>query len=163
MLLANSSVYSQLELSYELGIGDKIKVLVFEEPDMSFEFTLDGTGVFTYPYLGEIPIKGKTTPELESILVNGLKGRVLVNPNIAVSVLEYRPFSIGGEVKNPGDYTYQPNLTVKKAINLAGGVTEWSNGKRFVIEREKPKDNEKLSLDTLVYPGDVVTILPRRF
>ncbi len=157
------AAFAQIDSSYKLGAGDKIKIVVFEEPDMSFEVTVDNTGIFTYPYLDEIRLKGKTTSELENELVMGLKGRVLINPNIAVSVIEYRPFSIGGEVKNPGNYSFEPNLTIQKAINLAGGVTEWSNGRRFNIEREQPIENERYSLDTPVYPGDVVTILPRRF
>jgi polysaccharide export outer membrane protein len=162
-LLFVNTVGAQVDSSYKLGAGDKIKILVFEEPDMSFDVVVDNVGVITYPYLDEITIKGKTTSELESELVSRLKGRVLLNPNIAVSVIEYRAFSIGGEVKNPGNYPFEPNLTLRKAINLAGGVTEWSNGKRFNVERELIIDNEKLSLDSPVYPGDVVTILPRRF
>jgi polysaccharide export outer membrane protein len=154
---------AQVDSSYTLGVGDKIKIVVFEEPDMSFDVTIGNTGLLSYPYLDELTLIGKTTSEVERELVNGLKGRVLVKPNIAVSVIEYRPFSIGGEVKNPGNYTYELRLTVKKAINLAGGVTEWSNGKRFNIEREKPIADENFSLDTPVYPGDTLTILPRRF
>jgi len=157
------AVSAQVDSNYKLGVGDRIKIVVFEEPDMSFDVSVDGVGVINYPYLDEIVIKGKTTAELESELISGLKGRVLVNPNIAVSVIEYRSFSIGGEVKNPGNYPFEPSLTLRKAINLAGGVTEWSNGKRFTIEREVAVDNERLNLDSPVYPGDVVTILPRRF
>lgn len=157
------SLFAQDESSYQLGVGDTIKISVFEEPDMSFELSVDNTGVMTYPYLDELQIAGKTTAEIENELVRGLKDRVLINPNIAVSVVEYRPFSIGGEVKSPGSYPFEPNLTVQKAINLAGGVTEWSNGKRFTIERETSKGNESLTPDTPVYPGDVVTVLPRRF
>lgn len=156
-------VSAQVDSSYKLGVGDKIKIVVFEEPDMSFDVTVDGAGVFTFPYLDEIVIKDKTTSELENELVRGLKGRVLVNPNVAVSVIEYRSFSIGGEVENPGNYPFEPSLTLRKAINLAGGVTEWSNGKRFTIDRELTVESESLSLDSYVYPGDVVTILPRRF
>lgn len=161
--LFSNPLLAQVDSNYQLGIGDTINILVFEEPDMSFDVTIGNTGVFTYPYLGEVVVKGKTTAGLESLLMDGLKGRVLVNPNIAVSVVTYRPFSIGGEVKNPGNYPFEPSLTVQKAINLAGGVTEWSNGKRFTIEREKPIEDERYSLDAPVYPGDVVTILPRRF
>ena len=158
-----SVLVAQIESTYKLGVGDSIKILVFEEPDMSFEFTIDNSGVFSYPYLDEIEVTNKTTTELETELVTGLKGRVLINPNISVSVIEYRPFSIGGEVKNPGSYPFEPNLTVQKAINLAGGVTEWSNGRRFTVEREMPKGDEKFTPDSPVYPGDVVTVLPRRF
>ena len=158
-----STVNAQVDSSYSLGVGDTIKIFVFEEPDMSFDVTIGNTGLLSYPYLDELTLIGKTTSQVERELVNGLKGRVLLKPNIAVSVIEYRPFSIGGEVKNPGNYTYELRLTVKKAINLAGGVTEWSNGKRFKIEWEKPIPNERFTLDTPVYPGDTLTILPRRF
>ena len=158
-----SPVDAEINSSYKLGPGDQIKILVFEEPDLSFELIVDNTGIISYPYLNEITIKGKTTSELENELIAGLKGRVLMNPNIAVSVIQYRSFSIGGEVKSPGNYPFEPNLTLRKAINLAGGVTEWSNGKRFTIEREQSVNSENLNLDSPVYPGDVVTILPRRF
>lgn len=161
--ILNNVALSQIDSNYKLGAGDKIKILVFEEPDMSFEVLLDTLGVISYPYLGEVKLKGKSTSELETELLEGLKGRVLVNPNIAVSVVQYRAFSIGGEVKNPGNYPFEPNLTLRKAINLAGGVTEWSNGKRFKIEREQDVEEERLNLDSSVFPGDVVTILPRRF
>lgn len=163
LFIVSGSASAQLASNYKLGAGDKIKILVFEEPDMSIEVIVDNVGIISYPYLGEIKIKGKSTSELESELIKGLKGRVLVKPNIAVSVVEYRSFSIGGEVKNPGNYPFEPNLTLRKAINLAGGVTEWSNGKRFKIDREQQKDEDRLSLDSSVFPGDVVTILPRRF
>lgn len=162
-LFINGVALAQLDTDYKLDAGDKIKILVFEEPDMSFEVLIDNAGVISYPYLGEILIKGKSTSELEKELVQGLKGRVLIKPDIAVSVVEYRSFSIGGEVKNPGNYPFEPNLTLRKAINLAGGVTEWSNGKRFKIDREQQVNDDRLSLDSYVYPGDVVTILPRRF
>lgn len=159
----STALTAQTDSNYELGVGDTIKINVFEEPDMSFEVSVDNEGVLTFPYLDEIVIKGKTTAELEQILVDGLKGRVLVNPSITVSVVQYRPFSIGGEVRNPGNYPYEPNLTIQKAINLAGGVTEWANGKRFSIERSESVNTKESGLDTAVNPGDVVTILPRRF
>jgi len=53
-------------------------------------------------------------------------------------------------------------LTVKRAINLAGGPTEWSTGKKFKLERVKTIESEKKSLDSLVFPGDTLTVLPRR-
>lgn len=162
VLLSNTSG-AQVDLTYKLSAGDRISILVFEEPDMSFEVLLDSSGVITYPYLNEVTIKGKTTNQLETELTAGLKGRVLINPNVAVSVVEYRSFSIGGEVNEPGNYPFEPNLTLRKAINLAGGVTEWSNGKRFNVDREKKIKGERLNLDSPVYPGDVITILPRRF
>lgn len=149
---------------YILDTGDTIKIVVFEEADMSFEIKIDESGVFAYPYMGEIQLSGKSTEQVENDLKEGLINRVLVNPNISVSIVEYRSFSIGGEVTNPGSYPYEPGLTVKKAINIAGGVTDWATGSKFKLDRASSRqETGKESEDSLVYPGDVLTILPRRF
>lgn len=150
---------------YVLGTGDTINILVFEEDDMSFDIKIDETGLFTYPYMGDIQLIGKTTNQLEQELVSGLKTRVLINPNISVNIVEYRPFSIGGEVENPGSYPFEPGLNVKKAINIAGGATQWSTGERVTIDRSVHSSDKsgKVDLETPVFPGDVVTVLPRRF
>ena len=163
LVLVSLTINAQTQSKYVLDVGDKIKIVVFEEPDMSFELNVDNSGVFAYPYLGDIQLIGKTTSELESELIEGLIGSVLIKPNISVSLVEYRTFSIGGEVNDPGSYSYEPNLTVKKAINLAGGVTDWSNGKRFKLDRARPVSGEKFNSETLIFPGDTLTILPRRF
>jgi polysaccharide export outer membrane protein len=149
---------------YQLGAGDRIKILVFEEADMSFDIKIDETGVFAYPYLGEVQLIGKLTEQLEKELTESLRGRVLVNPDISVSIVEYRPFSIGGEVEKPGSYPFQPGINVKKAINLAGGISDWGSNSRFTLEREnKAQDDEEHTLDSPIYPGDTLTVLPRRF
>lgn len=149
---------------YLLDTGDTVKIAVFEEEDMSFEIKIDDSGIFAYPYMGEIQLAGKSTEQIESDLTQGLINRVLVNPNISVSIVEYRSFSIGGEVKNPGSYPYEPGLTIKKAINIAGGATEWATGSKFKLDRsQNTRGQEKITENSAVYPGDVLTVLPRRF
>ena len=162
--VSNLAVCTDIDNKYILGTGDTIKIVVFEEDDMSFEIKIDESGVFAYPYMNEIQLSGKSTEQIETDLKRGLIGRVLINPDIAVSIVEYRSFSIGGEVNNPGSYPYEPGLTVKKAINLAGGVTDWATGSKFKLDRDRQRQsNEQISEYSLVYPGDVLTILPRRF
>ncbi len=151
--------------SYILSTGDTIKIVVFEEADLSFDIKINESGVFSYPYLGDINLINKTTEQLEIDIKTGLIGRVLINPNVSVSISQYRNFSIGGEVKLPGSYPYEPGLNVKKAINLAGGLTEWSTGTRFTLDRARNTNEteKKITVDSLVFPDDVLTILPRRF
>jgi len=161
----NAQEQSASTSAYKLSTGDSINIVVFEEPDMSFEIKIDESGVFTYPYLDDIQLAGKTTEQLENSIADGLRGRVLINPNISVSITEYRPFSIGGEVNSPGSYPYEPGLNIQKAINIAGGVTEWASSSRFRVDKENGNNTEeqRLSLETLVSPGDTITVLPRRF
>ncbi len=158
------STYAQADRQYTLNTGDTINIVVFEEADLSFEVKVDETGVIAYPYLNDILLSGKTTSEVEKEITEGLLGRVLINPNVEVTVTGYRPFSIGGEVKAPGSYPYQPDLNIRKAINLAGGTTDWASTSKFTVKRaDKTIKDGKLTMDSVVYPGDTLTVLPRRF
>ncbi len=144
---------------YRLGPGDEIRVAVYDEDDLSMTVKLTDTGRFTYPYLGVLTAKGKSVQQLENEIKTGLLQDILVNPSVDVSIMSYRNFYIGGEVKRSGGYPYEPGLTVKQAITLAGGVTEWASSSKFEILREGSSRAEPADNNTLVRPGDTVTIL----
>ncbi|SEA33903.1 polysaccharide export outer membrane protein [Microbulbifer marinus] len=148
------------ESDYRLGSGDKILINVYGEDDLTVETQLSDSGAVNYPFLGELKVTGMTVAQLEARIVRGLKGDYLVNPNVHVSILEYRPFFINGEVEKPGGYPYQPGLTISKAAALAQGFTERaSKTKIFVIRGDDPSQTpEKVDLNTLLRPGDVVTV-----
>jgi len=146
---------------YKLSSGDVISIKVFAEPDLSIEqIKLTDNGTFNYPFVGEIKAKGLTAPELQREITSKLKGDYLVNPRVSVSVLEYRQFFISGEVKNPDGYPFQPGLTIRRAIALAGGMTERASERRITIVREDDpsKTPKYVTLDDLVMPGDSVKI-----
>jgi polysaccharide export outer membrane protein len=125
MLFSNVAFSLDANLTqYRLGSGDEIKITVFGQQDLSLTTTLPNHGVINYPFLGDIRVIGLTAAELEAKLYAGLKGDYLVEPSVSVTVIEYRPFFIDGEVKRPGGYPYQPGLSVNKAAALAGGYTE---------------------------------------
>ena len=86
-----------------------------------------------------------------------------VFPGDTVTVLQKFLVNIGGEVESPGSYPLEPGLTVKRAINLAGGPTQWSTGRKFKLERAEPIDGEEITLNSVVRSGDTLTVLPRRF
>ena len=114
----NIAVAQQGNLSmsqYQLGSGDKINISVFGENDLSLEVRLPDVGTINYPFLGEVKLVGLTAAEVEQLIYTGLKGDYLINPSVSVTITEYRPFFIDGEVKRPGGYPYQPGLTVNKA------------------------------------------------
>lgn len=146
--------------NYKLGAGDKILISVYDEQDLTVEVLLSDSGVISYPFLGDLKVTGLTLSELEGVILRGLKGRYLLRPNVTVSILEYRPFFIYGEVHRPGGYAFQPGLTVSKAVALAEGFTERaSDNKIFVVRGDDASNNAvNVELNTLLRPGDVVTI-----
>ena len=81
---------------YQLGSGDRIKISVFGQDDLSMEVRLPDVGTINYPFLGEIKLVGLTADEVEKKIYDGLLGDYLVNPSVSVAIVEYRPFFIDG-------------------------------------------------------------------
>ena len=157
-LLASGVVQAQGNASYKLASGDVISISVFGEPDLSVkELRLTDAGSFSYPFVGEVQARGKTAAEIEQVIVSRLKGDYLVDPRVSVSVLTYREFYISGEVKSPGGYPFQPGLTLRRAVALAGGLTERASEGRITIIRDN-QPPEPATLDTPVKPGDSINI-----
>ncbi|HEX3098258.1 MAG TPA: polysaccharide biosynthesis/export family protein [Usitatibacter sp.] len=161
-LLAQATLAAPPELSsYKLGAGDVITIRVLGEDDLKREHVkLSDAGTVSFPVLGEIRVKGMTVGALEEYVTNGLKGRYLLNPQVTVSIDEYRNFYVNGMVEKPGGYPYSPGLTVRKAISIAGGFKERAaRDKINVIHDDDPKQTpQKVDLNTALLPGDIVTV-----
>ncbi|EPJ85329.1 MULTISPECIES: polysaccharide biosynthesis/export family protein [Pseudomonas] len=159
LLILSSPLFAAPQ--YQLNSGDILRINVFGETDLSFaEIRLNDAGTFSYPFIGEVNAKGKTPGQVEALLTDKLKDGYLVAPRVSVSVLAYRPFYISGEVKLPGGYPFEPGLTLDRAIALAGGLTERASDRRIYIVRgaDTRRSSQKASLNTLVEPGDTITI-----
>ena len=145
---------------YKLGSGDVINITVFGEEDLSITTKLPHLGVINYPFLGDIAVIGLTGSQLESTIYRGLLGDYLIKPSVSVTIEEYRPFFISGEVEKPSGYPYQPGLTVDKAAALAGGYTERASKTKIIIRREVngQQTNFNAGGNDAVLPGDIVTI-----
>ncbi len=156
-----SSEVSQFLSTYRMGTGDVISIRVFGEPDLSISnVRLSEVGTVFLPTIGETKVGGLTLTEVERAVADRLRGRILVNPRVSVSVEQYRPFFINGLVRSPGAYPYQPGLTVRKASSLAGGLHERASLRKiFVIRADDPfQKQERIGIDSVVFPGDIVTI-----
>ncbi|MBI1260829.1 MAG: polysaccharide export protein [Rhizobiales bacterium] len=150
-------------LDYKLGSGDKLRVNVFGEDDLSGEFDVTGTGKVSLPLIGQVQAMGLTLDQFSEEVANKLRDGYLTNPKVSVEVLNYRPFYIIGEVTTPGQYPYTNGMTVLNAVAVAGGFTYRANEDKVLITRGDAKEVEyKLTQAVKVLPGDIVKI-PERF
>jgi polysaccharide export outer membrane protein len=143
--------------SYNLGSGDLISIVVFDEEELTMEVRVAKTPM-SYPFLGQVPLDGRNLAEVEQQIKEGLKGDYLIEPSISISVIEYRPFFITGEVEKPGGYPFQPGLTLRKAITLGGGFTERASRTKMFITRGGEGSEQKIQLSDPIFPDDVLTI-----
>lgn len=155
-----SSAQSSGLSDYRLGSGDKIKVQVYGEDDMTVEAFLSDAGTISYPFLGELQILGLTVGQLETKIIAGLKPDYLLMPQVTITILEYRKFFINGEVERPGGYAFQPGLSIRKAVSLAGGFTERASKNNITVISDNgvEEDGRKADLNDAIAPGDIVTV-----
>jgi len=164
ILLLVCTFLCQAELGhYKMGAGDLISISIYDEPDLSLEVRIGLSGQISFPLLGEVEVSGLSPKVLEQKLTSGLKGPYLIDPSVTVSIVEYRPFYITGEVEKPGSYAFHPGLTVDKAITISGGFTERaSKGSIFVMQDQLGSDEKKqkkeVELFNTIQPGDVLTV-----
>ncbi|TCU06823.1 polysaccharide biosynthesis/export family protein [Rhizobium sullae] len=109
---------------YWLGPQDKIKIGIYEYPNISGEVVVGPSGDVGIPLIGSISAEGLTTDELADAV-----GRRLIEienlpsrPSVTAQIVEFRPFYVTGNVEKPGRYAYEPGMTVIKAVSTAGGV-----------------------------------------
>ena len=153
-----------LDNAYKLGSGDRIRLTVFRHEDLSGEFALDGAGNFAMPLIGEVQAYGLTTRELEQRVAEKLKDGYLVDPQVGVQVLNYRPFYILGEVRSPGSYPYVNGMTVLNAVALAGGFSYRALQDDFLLQRGGSNTaGQEVGGTTALLPGDIVTVQERFF
>lgn len=150
---------------YKLGVGDKVRMLVYNEPALTGEFALSPNGTLSLPLIGEIPAAGQTVEEIRAIVQNRLGDGYLRDPKVSMEVTAYRPFYILGEVKAPGTYPYVSGLTVLNAIATAQGFTPRAN-QRTIFIRRSGEDREvpyELRPDLRIFPGDTIRLGERYF
>jgi polysaccharide export outer membrane protein len=150
----------ELDSAYHLGPGDSVSIQVFGEEDLSRNVKLGEDGRINYAFVGEVELAGQTIAEVEKTITDKLLGDYLINPQVSVTMAEYRPFFINGEVNSPGSFAYQPGLTVSRAISLAGGLTERASDRKIYLiqEGQGEADRIRVDLDHEVGPGDTISI-----
>jgi len=151
--------------NYRLGTGDKMKITVYGEEDLSGEFLVDGSGQVQFPLIGQVSAGGLTLHEFVTELTTQLGSKYLRSPKVSVQIENYRPFYIIGEVNKPGEYPFENSLNALGAVALAGGYTYRANDHDVYIRRAGSNQEQVLPANgsTKIYPGDVVRIAERIF
>lgn len=151
--------------AYELGSGDKLIISVFNQEELTGEYTINGSGHISISFIGSLKVAGLTVPELEQLIIDKLKPDYLLNPRVSIEVLSYRPFYIIGEVKRPNSYPYVDGMTYLNAVAIAGGFT-YRAKKKYVMVRHNEDTNAKeikLDIHMKVMPGDIIRVKERLF
>ena len=162
---APAAFHEMLEQPYRLGAGDRIRVTVFEQQDLTNTYAVDQSGYIAFPLVGSVPARGHTAKQVEAALAAKLRDGYLRKPDVSVEVDRYSPVFVMGEVGAAGQYSYVPGLTVQKAVAMAGGYSARANQGSVDITRDingKVLTGRVRTSDPLL-PGDTVYVRERLF
>jgi polysaccharide biosynthesis/export protein len=148
------------DANYRLGPGDKLHVQVLGAEDLTGDYAVGDNGTISSPLIGDVQARGETRAELERAMEKKLAQGYLKNPKVSVTILQYRPFYIFGEVAKPGEYPYASGMRVVNAVATAGGYTYRGNQEYVVVTRNGQE--RKALLTAPILPDDVIKV-PERF
>lgn len=152
-----------LTRTYRLGVGDKLRLTVFDEPNLSGETDVNALGNVNVPLIGHVPAKGRAIADFQRDVTRRLSQGYLKNPQVTVDVLNYRPIYVHGEVKKGGEFPYRTALRLRDAIATAGGYTYRADKGFVILQREgHPEYRISTTSNMPVLPGDNIRV-PERF
>ena len=150
---------------YLLDTGDRLRIFVYGQPNLSRLYTVDHSGMITFPLVGTIRARGQSTIAMERIIAQRLSTNYVKDPQVTVDIQQNRPFFILGEVRNAGQYPFVSGMTVEAAVAIAGGYQDRASEDHFRITRRRDGVVEVLEVppDFPVMPGDSIYVRERFF
>lgn len=151
---APQPVSPPINAAYIVGPNDVLGVKVFGEADLSSSYSVDGDGTIAFPFLGRVPVAGKSVQEVEFALTKLLAEGYVNRPQVSVVITSYRSRSIFvlGEVRNPAKYTIEGQTTLLEVIAQAGSFTP--NAAQTIILQRYKEGLTGVVAGTPVAPGD---------
>jgi polysaccharide export outer membrane protein len=151
--------------AYRLDAGDRLRVTVFGQADLTNSYTVDQAGYIAMPLIGGVPARGATAPDLEQAIATKLRSGFLRNPDVSVEVEQYRPFFIMGEVRNAGQYPYVAHMTAQTAVAIAGGFSARAGQAQVDITRQINGEimTARVPITDPIRPGDTIYVRERLF
>lgn len=159
---------------YRLGAGDAVRVLVYQNPDLTLETRVAETGVISFPLIGNVRIGGLSVSAAEQLIADGLRnGNFVKQPQVTIVLLQIRgnQASVLGQVNRPGRYPIETtDMRLTDLLATAGGVaptgadlvvlTGTRGGKPYRLEVDLPSlfSANSTASDVLVQNGDVLWV-----
>ena len=161
----DEAFHAALNSAYVLDAGDRVRITVFGDGDLTNTYSVDKAGYIAFPLIGSVAARGRTSKQIEGAIAERLRAGYLRDPDISVEIDRYRPFFVMGEVSQAGQYTYVPGMTVQNAVAIAGGFTGRALQDNADITRQVNGKilSGRVPLSDPILPGDTIYIRERFF
>lgn len=156
---------------YTIGAQETLQISVIGSEMLSGTYLTDDEGYLQFPLIGDVFVGGKTPSEAARLIADGLRGRYVINPQVGVrpEAIPVPTISVGGEVDRPGTYPAATSVSLIRAINNAGGLSEFAesedvlvlrtvDGQRYIGVYNIEAIQRGNYPDPAIYPNDIVTV-----
>ena len=153
-------------VGYMLDAGDKMRITVYEEPDLTGTYEVADSGDISFPLIGNVKAAGASIVDLQNVIADKLSKGYVKQPKVSVELTSYRPFYILGEINKPGEYPYRVGIMVDQAVAAAGGYSYRANTKEVFLRHAGEDQGHKVKLNgpaVRVLPGDTIRVGERYF
>jgi polysaccharide export outer membrane protein len=162
---ADAQFRADLSAPYQLASGDRLRVIVFGQEQLTNSFSVDGAGNISMPLIGSVHTQGMTTSQAQGAIEARLRDGFLRDPKVSVEVEAFRPFYVLGEVGIAGQYPFVNGMTAQNAIAIAGGFSP--RGAQDYVDLTRNIGGRPVTasvpLTFPVRPGDTITVRERFF
>lgn len=146
--------------AYTVGPADVLKVIVFNEDQLSGSFRVEPDGSIAYTVLGRLAVAGRTEREIAALIEKELANGWLNKPQVAVQVEQFRSRTIfiAGEVRTPGKYPLQGDSTLLEVLALAGSITPNASNEVVVVRPKTPTERAMPTLPDSGAESEVIRV-----
>lgn len=154
---------------YVIGPGDVLRIVVWKEPDLTFDATVRIDGMITAPLVGDVQAAGRPPSQVAETLSKGLE-RFIQAPRVSVVVSQANSarFYVVGQVTKPGEFPLSSRTTLLQGLALAGGFKDFAKTESIVIVRQdqtvvavnykRIADGKDVSQNVVLAPGDTIVV-----
>lgn len=145
---------------YVIGPEDEISITVWDHPDLTRKIRVNLEGKISFPLIGEVPVGGLTTIEIEKKIGELLNKDYIINPQVSVVIESYKSskVSIMGEVKMPGPYALTRRMNVVEALSMAGGLLSEADHEIMIVRPKKSDQAGRALLPEEVEDSEIIRI-----
>jgi len=137
---------------YRIGAGDRIRIDIFNVPELSGDYRVDAMGRISLPLIGQVTISGYDISQAEQVIAQAYGQQYLRDPQVSVSVMEFRSqqFTAIGAVTSPQIYSTDRRITLMEAVAMAGGLASTAGNQIYLTDRVRNPENGEMQLRSMI-------------
>lgn len=150
-----------------IEIGDTVHISIFDETDLSGDYVVLQDGTIQIPLVGEVQVENLLLTDAADKIESTMRQKgYLVNPQVTLSIAQFKTVKIMGEIAKTGEYPFKDGMTILDVVASAGGFSYRARQEDFDIVRKTSEGMEEViqgQISTRVKAGDIIRVRERYF